>query len=438
MNFTMTWLVSKISQSVLLCLFLVSILACRREDTNLDVKSTDQDYQIGGYYTDTVTVKTSTVYVADSTVSSSSYLMCGAFHDTEMGNSWAESFTQIRMTQENLDLRGAVITSTVLSLDYGYAYGDTLENQTFAVYSLPTPLVYGTTYYTITPRPDLSALTPIGTATFQARPNTVGHYIVVTLDNAFGQQVFDASNTTNDNFVNSIYGIAIVPVDHDKGAVLQIGFTDNTKLMINFNAGIYSNLQLTYSINGNSARYYTGNFDRTGTPIAGLVNSYDEVSSSSTAGQLYLQSMMGVKTKITFPYLKKLLVQDGVRVLINKAALYMPIKTGTNALLKEPTALVMLMTDENGKISHTSTGTPRLLQNDYASAIGTTSNQVIYPNTERTSYSAYLSSYFLANQLGQLAYNPLFVSPLYNSSEVNRVLLDGAGIKLKVYYSIVK
>jgi hypothetical protein len=437
MNFITSWLASKTGQSLLLVTLILVFSACRRDEAKLDLSTKDQDFQIGSYFTDTITVKASTAYVKDSIVSSTSFLMCGAFADPVLGNLWSKAFTQIRLTRENIDYTGAVVNSVVLRLDYVYAYGDTLEDQTFDVYTLQSPLDINSTYYTISPAPSLSA-GAVGSATLQVRPGTKNNYIDITLDNTFGDEVLAASNTNNDNFVNTIYGLAIVPRDQDKGAVIQVAFTSETKLMVNYTKDAQS-LQEAYSINGNSARYFTSEFDRSGTVISSLDNSYDELSAVDGGGDVFLQSMSGLKVKISFPYIKDFLVQESLgNILINKATLYVPIKSSSNSILKEPSAMVMIMTDQNGQVLKQNNVT-RFLQNDFAPATGTSNTQLIYTDAGRTAYSASFGSYFLANQLGQLPYQrALFASSLFNSSEINRAVIDASGIKLKVYYSIIQ
>ncbi len=437
MNFTMNWLGHKAS----LFLFLTTLIvfsSCKKEPTNVDLDLKDNDFQLGSYFTDTITVNTSTVYVRDSIKSSNTLLMSGAYLDPELGKVWCNTFAQIRQAAENIDYTGGVVTSATLQLDYAYAYGDTLESQTFEVYALPTALDKDESYYTLTPSQDLSALTAVGTATFQAKPNTSKSYISITLNNTYAQQVLDASdNVSNDVFISSINGLAVVPLDHDKGAILKFLFSAETNLTINYTKSSQT-LKATYLINGNSARYFTGEFDRTGTTVSGLVNTYDEVSTVVTGGNLFLETMMGIKLKVSFPYIEEFLMPATGHVLVNKAILYMPITTSTNTTLKEPSALIMAMTDASGEILMEN-GKPRFIQNDFAPATGTTSNQIVYTDANDTYFSGNLSSYFLANQTGKLPFGrAILVTPFLNDAEVNRAVVNGTGLKLKVYYSIIK
>jgi hypothetical protein len=66
MNFITSWRVSKTGQSLLLIAVILAFAACRREDTKLDLDTKGQDFQIGSYFTDTITVNASTTYVRDS------------------------------------------------------------------------------------------------------------------------------------------------------------------------------------------------------------------------------------------------------------------------------------------------------------------------------------------------------------------------------------
>ena len=446
MSFTTIWLESKTVKSFLLLTFVVLLFAaCRREESNLDLTSKGQDYQAGAYYTDTITVKSSTVYVSDSIVSSTSVLVCGAYHDPVFGNVYNKSFTQIRLINENVDYTGAVVNAVKLRLDYYYGYGDTLQDQIFDVFVLPAPLGVGGTFYTISPEPDLTGLTSIGTATFQARPNTPLSFIDITLDNTYGQQLLDAANTSNNNFINTINGLAIVPRDQDKGSIIRINLSNvfstaggnQTSLQVDYTKNAQTKIAY-FSIDGNCTRYYTAGFDRAGTAISGLNTSYAELSSASAGGSLYMQSMTGLKLKVSFPYIKDFLVQKGGNVLVNKAYLYIPVSNTSNLIYKEPLAIVMSMTDEFGQILKSS-GQIRYVQNESSSAVGTLNNQIVPFYTSKSSYVGLLNSYFLANQLHQLPFGrALFVSPFYNALEVNRAVINAADIKLKVYYTIIK
>jgi hypothetical protein len=441
MSFTTIWQESKTVRSfLLLALAVLFFAACRREDSELTLNAKELDYQAGSYFTDTITVNTSTTYVKDTVISSTGVLLCGAYQDPELGNVFTKAFTQMHLANEYVNYTGASVTSTVLRIDYSYGYGDTLQDQTFDVYELPAPLEASKTYYTLTSPQDVSSLTPIGSATLKVKPNTPSAYIDVTIDNAFGTKVLNAANlSSNDVFIFRMNGLAIVPRDQDKGAVIQINnLDDNTFLAVGYTQNGLANAAFL-KINTKCARYYTAGFDRSGTALASLTTSYSELPSSATSGNLYLQSMTGLKMKVTFPYIKEFLHQEGTNILVNKAILYLPITTGSNTIYPEPSALAMIMTDGNGKILKDATGlVTRFVQSDLSSPTGTSSTQLLTPINSKF-FGAYLSSYFLANQLQILPYDrALLVSPFYSSLQVNRTAINAAGVKLGVYYTIIK
>jgi hypothetical protein len=147
--------------------------------------------------------------------------------------------------------------------------------------------------------------------------------------------------------------LALVPKDQDKGAVILLNFSSETRFRIYYNTSTGTDSS-TYSIDGNSARFFKADFDRSAASVSGvngLVLPYDSVSPSITGNRLFMHSMVGLRMKVSFPYLKNFLFQpDKGHVLVNRAILEVPILSSSNDALRETTAIVAVRTDVNGKL----------------------------------------------------------------------------------------
>jgi hypothetical protein len=439
MSFIQSW--PAINSRLLVTLFLIIVISesCKRKDSEITIPTQDANYSVGTHYTDTITVTTTTTFIQDSTISSNTNgLIVGAYKDSELGNVWCNAFSQLKMARENVqDHNGATVNSTSLMLDYVYVYGDTNTAQTLEVYELANPLDVNN-YYTISNSSTLG--TKLGEVTITARPNTASNYITIPLSNTYGQELLLASaGTSNNVFVSLKYGIAIVPKDKDKGAIIGVLFGENTVLKVNYTpSGSSTSTDELYTINGNSLRYFNGNFDRSGTAVAGLTSNYNSLSPAANANKLYLQSMMGLKIKVTFPYLSSFLKQDGKNVLVNKAYLELPFLNGVYKPTP-PSALMMLKSNTDGTIYRLDGTTLQYVQNENADQVANASIQALYPDTTTYfQYRAQLASHFLGIQLNKLTNNSIYVSPFRNSTEVSRSIIDASKVKLKVYYTVIK
>lgn len=255
-----------------------------------------------------------TIYRYDSIVSGEERMVVGRYIDPYFGEVKASSYIEFLPASYYYTIDDdAVFDSIVLNLRYdGYYYNDTLQTKTINVRKLAKELRLPnsqTDYYNTTSIPVVDEV--IGQRTF--RPRIGNDSITVTLSPAFGQTIFTAlkSNNVNDReeFLNYLKGLHISPADGEDAAM--IGFSPTGSYMRVYysypdQAQIESEyIDLVY--NSSTKKFFnsiTGNYS--GTPLQGLGGQENEVSSPALGNLGFIQSGLGVMTKVTFPSIRNI------------------------------------------------------------------------------------------------------------------------------------
>jgi hypothetical protein len=291
---------------LLVLLALATLWACRTGD--LDVgQSVINPQELDVQAIDTVTIQTSTIAVPESyTTSLDTNMLVGNWNDANTGKLIARGFSSL--TYPSNSLQGATnvrLDSLVLELGYTYSYGDTSKVFNLAVHQLRQPLD-PTVYYT-----NSSVVAydekPLFQRSFLLRPNTGTRRIRFRIPDAITQEFYTRLLSGDINSVTTMN-------EFWKGFALASSTSEN--LFAAFSAFRASGLRLYYRDLSGIAQtavtlyfpFGTANYsqflaDRSGTPLASLQTRTDAVSSTQTGQQTYISRGMGLRTKITFPYL---------------------------------------------------------------------------------------------------------------------------------------
>lgn len=344
----------------------------------------DQQFE-NGRIVDTVTILTETLPVQRTRTDNNvvvrgvsgylgliNYRAVGYFKDPVFGSSDARSFSQVFSTGGHFGTN-PVLDSAVLILrypppEYKGIYGDTLSSVNIVVEELTETIVDTAKYYsdklfstgqviatkefTIN-RTDsimLQAFVKDGPDSLvQAPPQ-----LRIKLDNAFATARFLNIDTSilndQEKFQEYFKGISL--------RVDSTGLGSNGALMsFNMASENASEIRLYYRTNDNAdtlskslpmnsaaaqASYMYHNY--TGTPVAAALNGADD-------GLLYIQSLQGLQTKLSFPYLETL--TDSGRININKAELILTVSPGSGtAYPPSPKLFIHQGADSTGYIEH--------------------------------------------------------------------------------------
>ncbi|MFZ9160561.1 MAG: DUF4270 family protein, partial [Aquirufa sp.] len=157
-----TWKCPAIKWVGILSLFLASC------DTPKEIGDDLFSVEVGLNYTDTITVKSSSVLIDSIYTGSPSTMLVGNYNHPVLGLAESAVFTQVSSIDTLFAKATSVYDSLTLRLAYSGYQGDTTKTQTLSVYRLLDSLNRGTDYFAnSTIRSDVAIL---GRHTFAPRP----------------------------------------------------------------------------------------------------------------------------------------------------------------------------------------------------------------------------------------------------------------------------
>ncbi|QNH60982.1 DUF4270 family protein [Hymenobacter sediminicola] len=415
-----------------LALLLLCLAACT-EATGIGDDLPSPNIATGTFYTDTLTVRTSTV-LTDSVVSSGTgYLLTGRYVDARLGTIVARGFLQPGLSSAFQPTQTMVYDSLVLELTAdSYRYGDTTRTQQLAVHRLQEPFRTGKTYYT---RDALGyEATALGSRTFRARAG-LGSFRMRLAD-GLGRELLQAGQSgqlmTTDELRARLPGLALAPGGADNAslrwaaaATLHLYYHDPTDPTVAITED--------FSAAGSNAYFFQLQADRSSTALASLTGTRQALASAATAEETYIQAGLGLRTKLEFPYLQQLKDLGGT-IIVNSAQLRLEVVTSTESrFLPPPATLVPRLTSRANQSG-------ALFLNADGSTLTVAYQQDISARTglQQGFYALNLTAYMESVLRGTLENNGILLSA--EASTVERVILGSTAntahpLQLKVYYS---
>jgi len=302
---------------------------------------------------DSFTVKTSTVLLdsiqtSNNSNPSSMQILVGRYIDPYLGNVSCKSFFQLDLNQSFQPDVTAVYDSLVLTLAYSYSYGDTTKAQNLYVQQL-TSIIDPNKYYfntsTLSTKPEI-----LGSVKFKARPG-LNLPLHIKMSDILGNNImnrgFAGTLTGDGDWLNIFNGMALSSDNLDNASIL--GFNSNKDSTA---------LRLFYHYQGSNGNVVNSNLvfkigfgfnsissDRKLTKLSSLKNPQDMVSTSLTNEQAFVQSGIGIGTRIDFPYIQQL--QNSGFVGLNQVYLTIkPVRTTIDPLFPLPSTLTMYSVNE--------------------------------------------------------------------------------------------
>ena len=350
MNLLTNKLTNKTSVFVLITLFF-GFFSCQDKTKELGLSLPNQE-NVEVFFTDTVKVETSTVFIDSVNTTNSTSLLVGKLNDPYLGTVTAtpvftfqaiasETFKPIKDTLAS----GADLSKLEISfvLSYNKLYGDGLGTQKFKIYTLKNKLDPSKIYTNNSGLPadnfdESTNLTSIDKTTTGFEFDIIGANLPKTrlripLSDAFRDGLINLlSNTptttlTQDLLETYLKGFVLVP-DAASKAILDfsavvgsnpnissLGFIEISYPIKGKPDKFYSyiisvkqpDLFVAYSAHAGSVRYNKIIVDRSGTPFSTLPTASNNSSTYTTfpplgAGNLCVaQTGLGLHTKITFP-----------------------------------------------------------------------------------------------------------------------------------------
>ena len=420
--------------------------SCNKEKETVGLQLNPQNNSVGTFYTDTFSFKTAAVLKNDAIkTSTQDYAYVGAYHDAMFGDVYAEAYNQILLKYENINTSAGVVDSVVMNLVFDYYYGDTTNLQTVNVSNLASAIP-STDLFSISPALASGAIVDTD-ASFYLRPLT-SKTVKVMLNNSWGEDILHNKNgaggvggtgTSNADFKINFPGIAIKPKEisgSGLGAIFRVKLLDNSstiKIYYKIDAVVQAPFELILTSSGTHFSKIIGGAS-THPVLSNLVTSGDQTEAS---GEIFLQSGLGIRTKIEFPYLSNFKDALG-NVAINRAELiFEPSDVNPTGPIG---ALHLLKLNSSGEVLQYLSGSTykdQEVQADLFDVKGTTSPLVAYYSTSSNTVTMNISTYLHALLYGEEENNGLIIEadPFVSSTSVNRTYVESSKVKLKVYYT---
>ncbi|MDO6818779.1 DUF4270 family protein [Zobellia sp. 1_MG-2023] len=341
--------------------FLILLTSCSSDTLNgsdFEAGDTFTDSDIRVIQLDTMTVDFSTMKFDSIDTSQSARMLVGKYNDPVFGTVKTASFMELVPSSYSIDTDAEYDSITFLLRPDGYFYNDTLQTSTLLIKQVNESLepADGINFYnTSVINYDQENL---GSLTYTPRPLSTDS-LEIKINNTFGQALFDnlqqQNISTYDEFKNYFHGITVQP-DENNNASIQ-GFS------------LASNMRLYYSIAGENERiqYYTDfSLNIASSPIpffnqicaedpnsylTALTDQETNLYSSETEYQSFIQSGIGIATRIEFPHIKSVFNIQGQGTLLDASLKIAPIIGSYNDLLMLRDTLSVFIVDQNNELS---------------------------------------------------------------------------------------
>ncbi|MFM7217353.1 MAG: DUF4270 domain-containing protein [Bacteroidota bacterium] len=335
---------------LLLIVVLFLGFGCKDPD-ELGLEVLPESDQLGMVKTDTFTVLARTVKEDSLRSDELSTQLVGSYVDPEFGLSEAEAYAQVLLQGTPNFSSLAVTDSLVLRLFYKGYYGDTNSQQVLSVNRLTEDLSIDSTYFSN--RSFATETTPLGSITFQPRPNTkvvvdsdtVAPQIRISLSQVLADSIvsLNGSDTlaTNEAWTSFFKGIKLSTNTASGISNGCISYFDlfGSRMTLYYRDTI--NIQKTYTWALTGAKTNLFRHDYTGSTLDAQLRD-----SSYTDSLVAVQAMAGVKTRIDIPHLSHL--KDSGNVVVNRAELKITLKAGSSTTYPAPSSMIIVALDSAG------------------------------------------------------------------------------------------
>lgn len=445
-----TWKCPAIKWVGILSLFLTSC------DTPKEIGADLFSVEVGLNFSDTITIKSSSVLIDSIYTGSPSTLLLGSYNHPVLGTTESAFFTQVANIDTLFSKATSVYDSLTMRLAYSGYQGDTTKAQTLSVYRLVDSLNRGTDYFAnSTVRSEASVL---GRTTFTPRPiyskamngDSIRYDTLrFKMSDAFGRELLSKYADTkvaagSKGFRDYFPGMLFKSSSTAPGAL--IGFNPGYSRMTLYfhNPGETTKYSMDYYFSLSNALYpeLLARFNQIKSTKSGtfsaLQNPGDRVASTNSSGLTYIQAGTGVATKIEFPYLLNL--KGNRNVAVNKAELV--LTAADNIDLQQTIGqLSIVETNATNRTLRNSYGLKYLLSEGGSSVI----TSAIEPSSK--TYTFNVTTAIQSILVGKQANNGWLITPALtsNSAGNTRIINESARFvplqamkaRLKIYYSYI-
>lgn len=357
----------KIKIFSLFYLSLILLSGCKKGQGTIHL---GENTSSGVAITDTMRVISSTVMLDSLPTSGTGVILLGKLTDGELGVIHSSSFFQIGIPENySRIVKEAIFDSIVVKLRYNkYYYGDTSLYNSLEVHQLAKKieLIDNDKYNDLNEKSVLTRSSALynnssipynslvlGTARFKPKPIS-GDSISIKLNSDMGIDLLkllkdnDSKITDQKKFTDYFKGLALVNKGDEgnsivafkaNSAAIQLYYSENTP------AGVLKAKSLKLKLADSTLQFNKISSDRSNTVLKKVSYANSELGSSETLENCFVQSGIGLVTKIKFPGITELL--NDKTFIINKAQLI--IEVSNSNLYKLPQKMILFRADKKNK-----------------------------------------------------------------------------------------
>ena len=303
-------------------------------------------------FIDTINLKLSTVTIDSVTTSNTERHLVGYREDENIGSILAQPHFQISDDSVTFPDEGAEYLFAEFELLYdGYSYYDTTQDITLTLHPLSEELELDEDDNVLYDFSEFSydRNNPVGQLTFAPRPRRLGS-VTIPVDDEYGQALFDFVDTEErdlffDEFDERYPGFVLVP----DTLVTQsfLGFTTASRLVIHYQES-GEEFELIFATN--QLRFNQILNNRTGTPLEGLSERSEDISSTETARQAFLNNGVGTAIKVEIPSLRDVREVITQNFITEATLVLRPVKNTYSDLTPFPAELNIFEVDRLNRI----------------------------------------------------------------------------------------
>lgn len=310
---------------------------------------------------DTLTVETTTMRFDSINTSQSSRILLGKYVDPIFGKVECSSYFEVLPSNYSIDAESEY-DSIALYLKYDkYYYNDTLQNNTVHIKQLKKELkpYDGSAFYNNSSAEYFED--DIGTLTYRPRPMK-SDSLEIILNDSIGKGLFDRlqdkSISNSNEFKEYFKGIVLQPDEDDDGSVIGFSLASGASF-----------IRLYFGISEESERvqdYIDFNINSTSSPVPffnriiteepneylrSLTDKEINLSSSDSENRSFIQSGIGIATRIQFPHIKSVYDINGRGTLLGAVLKIKPAVGTYNEQLILRDTLSMYIVDRNNNLT---------------------------------------------------------------------------------------
>lgn len=318
---------------LLAVLFVFTFSNCREGSSPLGIDLLNN--QLGTDFTDTITLDAYSFLEDTVNTTKLSANLIGSLHDPVFGDCQATTYAQFTMGGSRVNFgESPVIDSVVLTIQISNYLGDTTSKVGIKVYELAEDIVENTPYYNNSELSHKQELLNYGKTSYSIQPhtsvivdtNSYNPHLRIRLSQKFGQRLLDDKEALSRPavFKEMMKGLCIKAESHtgNTGYMLITSMTSSmTGITLYYHNEKTKSKKYTFPCSSSCLRFT--NFKHDYEKSSDNDFKQEVLQNNKKIGQekLFLQAMSGVKTKITFPYLKDAFKCYDNKVVINKAEL---------------------------------------------------------------------------------------------------------------------